>query len=266
VDYHIPNAGLAGTRFWAKYGCNNQGRECRIGDQMQYWPMPPGGCPSHGCTPPVDSLFEATWGCKPGTGCSGSPTTWFDTSQVDGYTIPYKLNATGATNKCDCAGSKCGFKGVDASRLSLQNCPTNEDLTAGGQKSIRTPAGASVDLKSVDLRIIDKNTREVLGCMSPCKKLNMGLGQNEGSGATMWMCCPTPNPSNCLTAQGCVTSAACRTGPVARTKYVAEVHKSAPGVYSYSYDDGVGLHACPAGTVTYTMEFCPNGSSYPLKL
>jgi len=84
VDYTVPDTGLSGSRFWAKYGCDAYGKNCQIGDQMQYWPNPPGGCPAGGCTPPVDSLFEATWGCRPGTSCnSGNPTTWFDTSQVD---------------------------------------------------------------------------------------------------------------------------------------------------------------------------------------
>jgi len=83
VDYVIPAEGLEGTRFWAKYGCDNNGKNCIIGDQMQYYPE--GGCPAGGCTPPVDSLFEATWGCKPGSACHAkNPTTWFDTSQVDG--------------------------------------------------------------------------------------------------------------------------------------------------------------------------------------
>lgn len=70
VDYAIPDTGLSGTRFWAKYGCDNNGQNCAIGDQMQYFPNPPGGCPPGGCTPPVDSLFEATWGCRPGSSCN----------------------------------------------------------------------------------------------------------------------------------------------------------------------------------------------------
>jgi len=268
VDYTIPATGLGGTRFWAKYGCDANGRNCLIGDQMQYWPNPPGGCPAGGCTPPVDSLFEATWGCKPGSACNAqNPTTWFDTSQVDGWTIPYKLTTVGDTSKCDCVGTKCGFSGVDASRLSMDRCPRGEDVTNGGAyASSINSNGKTVALNNIDLRIISNG--KVLGCMSPCKKLNWsppyGLGQSEDSGATMWMCCPTPNPNNCSPAQGCITPLACRNGPIEKTKFVAAVHDMAPGVYSYSYDDGVGLHACPAGVTKYTMEFCPSGSSqYP---
>lgn len=271
VDYVIPDTGLSGTRFWAKYGCDANGRNCEIGDQMQYWPNPPGGCPTGGCTPPIDSLFEATWGCKPGAGCNAqNPTTWFDTSQVDGWTIPYKLTPLGDTSKCDCDGPKCGFKGVDASTLDLARCPSNEDLTAGGNFSSVNFNGKTVSLKSVDLRVIDDQKR-VIGCMSPCKKLNWsppyGLGQSEDKGAAMWMCCPTPTPNNCKPSNGCVLPDVCRAGPIEQTKFVDAVHTMAPGVYSYSYDDGVGLHACPAGIVKYTMEFCPAGSStYPLQL
>jgi len=271
VDFTIPDTGLPATRFWAKYGCDDNGRNCVIGDQMQYWPNPPGGCPAGGCTPPVDSLFEATWGCRPGSSCnSANPTTWFDTSQVDGWTIPYKLTPVGDTSRCDCVGDKCGFKGVDATTLDLHSCPSGEDLSGWGNWSSVNVNGKAVSLRSVDLRIIDKSNR-VIGCMSPCKRLNWsppyGLGQDEGKDAAMWMCCPTPTPNNCNPAQGCILPNTCRQGPIESTQFVDAVHKMAPGVYAYSYDDGVGLHACPAGVVKYTMEFCPSGSSqYPLQL
>jgi len=267
VDYTIPDTGLGGSRFWAKYGCDAYGKNCLVGDQMQYWPNPPGGCPAKGCTPPVDSLFEATWGCRPGTGCnSQNPTTWFDTSQVDGWTIPYKLTPNGDTSGCDCNGPNCGFSGVDASRLDLANCPRNEDLSMGGINPSVSVLGVNTSLSSVDLRII--NNGQVLGCLSPCKRLNWGvpygLQQDESSGSTLWMCCPTPTPDNCSPSNGCVSPLACRAGPIEKTQFVKAVHSMAPGIYSYSYDDGVGLHACPAGVVTYTMEFCPAGSAaYP---
>jgi len=267
VDYTVPDTGLSGSRFWAKYGCDSNGQNCAIGDQMQYWPNPPGGCPSGGCTPPVDSLFEATWGCRPGSSCNAAnPTTWFDTSQVDGWTIPYKLTPLGDTSQCDCIGTNCGFKGVDASTLDVRKCPSGEDLSANGNYTSVNVLGQNVQLKSVDLRIIKNG--QILGCMSPCKRLNwgvpFGLQQPEDSGSPMWMCCPTPTPSNCSPSNGCITPTACRAGPIENTQFVAAVHAMAPGVYAYSYDDGVGLHACPAGVTKYTMEFCPSGSAqYP---
>jgi len=267
IDYTVPDTGLSGSRFWAKYGCDSNGQNCAIGDQMQYWPNPPGGCPSGGCTPPVDSLFEATWGCRPGSSCnSANPTTWFDTSQVDGWTIPYKLTPVGDTSGCDCNGPNCGFKGVDASTLDVKKCPSGENLSANGNFSSVNVLGQLVGLNSVDLRIIKNG--QILGCMSPCKRLNWGvpygLQQSEDTGSTMWMCCPTPTPSDCSPSKGCVSPNVCRAGPIENTQYVAAVHAMAPGVYAYSYDDGVGLHACPAGVTKYTMEFCPAGSAaYP---
>jgi hypothetical protein len=111
----------------------------------------------------------------------------------------------------------------------------------------------------VDLRVMSGG--KVVGCMAPCKRLNYGqphgFNQSESVDPTMMMCCPTPDQSNCRLDQGCVTPAACKAGPVASTQYVRGIHSMAPGVYAYSYDDGVGLHACPAGRVVYEMEFCP---------
>jgi len=259
VDYVIPATGLSGTRFWAKYGCDANGKNCKIGDQMQYYPE--GGCPAKGCTPPIDSLFEATFGCKKGSSCANSsPTTWFDTSQVDGYTIPYKVTLNGETNKCDCTSSGCGLKTIDATRLDLAKCPSGENLSAGG--AVLNQNGRS--LTNVDLRLIDKDSNSVLGCLSPCKKLSWEWGLNEGTVPTLYYCCPTPNPANCQIGQGCISSEGCRNGPVINTQFVNSIHQMAPGIYTYAYDDGVGLHACPAETVTYTMEFCPAGSGvYP---
>lgn len=267
ITYNIPDTGASGTRFWAKYGCDSNGKNCLIGDSMQYWPNPPGGCPTGGCQVPVDSLFEATFGCKPGTSCnSASPTTWFDTSQVDGWTLPYRLTLYGATNQCDCTASGCpNLTVVDGSHLDLANCPTNEDASANG----KYPTSGGRNMSGLDLRLIANN--QVIGCMSPCKKLNYGppagYGLSEGTIPTLYMCCPTPNPSNCLLSNGCILPNDCRAGPIANTQFVKAVHSMAPGVYAYSYDDGVGLHACPAGTVQYQMEFCPAGSAtYPLQL
>ncbi|PRP86477.1 hypothetical protein PROFUN_05259 [Planoprotostelium fungivorum] len=266
LEYNIPNEGAEGTRFWAKYGCDESGRNCLIGDSMQYWPQPPGGCPDGGCHIPIDSLFEATWGCKPGTPCSQkNPTTWWDTSQVDGWTIPYKVLLFGDTGRCDCDVGNCkNLTSVDGSRLDLRKCPTNEDASWNG----RFPAFNGKSMNNLDLRYIKNNM--VLGCMSPCKKLTygapFGYGFNEGTLPSLYMCCPTPDPQNCRVEQGCIGPHDCRAGPIEDTQFVKAVHAMAPGIYSYSYDDGVGLHACPAGVVKYQMEFCPAGSTpYPLK-
>jgi len=260
ANYSIPAAGLASTRFWAKYGCNNVGADCLTGDQVPNPHIYPGGCPSTGCTPPLDSLFEATWGCKLGSGCPGgsSKVTWFDTSQVDGWTMPYRLQITGDT-QCDCTGSGCtNLQYVDASHLNTADCPTGEDMSLYNKYP---------QYNREDLRLI-KNGK-VVACMSPCKKFALppvqgGLGVPEGSMPAVYYCCPTPNPNNCQPQNGCMTPTACRAGPVGSTGYVKTVHSETTGIYAYSYDDGVGLHTCPAAGTRYIMEYCPPGSpGYP---
>jgi len=267
IGYNIPDTGADGTRFWAKYGCNADGRNCLIGESQQYWPNPPGGCPPGGCHIPVDSLFEATWGCKPGAACNGqNPTTWFDTSQVDGWTVPYKVNLFGDTGRCDCDVGQCrNLTVIDGSKLDLKRCPTGDDASWGG----RYPSFQGKSMSGLDLRVISNGL--LLGCMSPCKKLTygapQGYGINEGTIPAVYMCCPTPNPANCRIDQGCIMPKECREGPIEQSQFVKAIHDMAPGIYSYSYDDGVGLHTCPAGVVKYQMEFCPPGSTdYPIKI
>jgi len=258
VDYNIPAGGLVGTRFWAKYGCNAQGRNCAIGDQVPY---DDGTCPPTGCTAPIDSLFEATWGCHPGSTCNNNltPVTWYDTSQVDGFTLPYQVVVKGDTSGCDCAGKNCT---LDASKLDLMFCPKTENLSVNGQ----FPADSGGhSLTSVDLRVLSADGKYVVGCISPCKKLNWMWHQNEGSKPTLFYCCPTPSPNNCDQNAGCITADACRNGPVEQSQWVSAIHRMAPGIYSYAYDDGVGLHTCPAEKVMFEMTFCPPGSAtYPL--
>ena len=171
--FAIPGEGLAGSRFWAKTGCDDTGYNCIIGDQV---PDPMGRCPLHGCTPPVDSLFEATWGCtlSDASACAVNPSapsqrlgrmTYLDTSQVDGYTLPYRVEFHGDTAHCDCdAGGHCkGTASIDASNLRLDDCPSDDDLSEAG----RFPEYATTDLR---LRV----GGEVVACMSPCKRLNAG--------------------------------------------------------------------------------------------
>jgi len=265
LPFTIPDLGLPSTRFWAKFGCDASGANCLIGDQdTNFVIYPNGGCPPDGCQPAVDSLFEATWGCKLGVACPGGVvgTTWFDTSQVDGWTIPYKLLLTGDT-QCNCGPTGCmDLTEIDATHLRLGDCPSGEDMSYYGQFS---------QYKSVDLRIIRNDT--VVACNSPCKKFTEaavqgGLDIFEGNMPAEYYCCPTPNAGACDPAAGCVTSAACRAGPISSSQYVKNVHKDTNGlIYAYSYDDLNGLHTCPSAGVYYEMQFCPPGSPpYPYPL
>ena len=237
-DYAIPDAGVASVRFWPKTGCDASGHACAIGDSGEGGGKP---CPSTGCQPPVDSKFEATF-----ASIGGSDQTWYNLSQVDGYTLPFAVHPFGAGAEVgSCVSSDC-------SQLSLDGCPSDDDLGASYMHE--------------DLRIRD-GAGNVIACAAPCKKINYpapyGHGQPENVDPGLHMCCPTPiDPAsgNCTAANGCMTSEACRDGSdpasVVRTGYVAALHRMCPSAYAFSYDDANGLHACPPDT-RFEVTFCP---------
>lgn len=137
--YSIPNRGLPSTRFLPKTGCNLYGNNCDLQS------MPP--CPLQGCDLPVDTKFEASWGCLYATGneavdhtrCAltgqGHPSTyqdWWDGSAVDGWTLPFTVlvedNGRGLTPNAVSSSDQCGnvvCAMLDAEKL----CPTDEFLT-----------------------------------------------------------------------------------------------------------------------------------------
>lgn len=238
-EFAIPDQGLAATRFWAKWGCDDKGMNCKIGDSGG----PGEACsPTAGCAPPIDSKFEATFGCLPGskTACAHNPSDptqpldavdWWDVSQVDGWTLPYKVDVVGS---CPEAPST-----IDCSALSLDACPDAEELGL--------PGGAE------NLRLLDPaDGKTAVGCYAPCAKLTyqqwgQGHSFTPESKQAQDYCCPTPP----------ITPAQCSGGPVEKTKYVEAVHRLCPSVYAYAYDDGVGLAKCPAGTRYDVTFYCP---------
>jgi len=137
--YSIPNRGLPSTRFLPKTGCSEDGNGCDVQS------MPP--CPPEGCDLPVDTKFEASWGCVHASGdpaqdrqrCAltgqGNPSTfqdWWDGSAVDGWTLPFSVlvddGGHGLTPD-DSSGSPsiCGnvvCANLDAAKL----CPKDEYL------------------------------------------------------------------------------------------------------------------------------------------
>ena len=237
--FDIPDEGLAATRFWAKWGCDKTGSNCKIGQSGG----PGEGCPADGCAPPIDSKFEASFGCLPSVKserCAVNPslpsehlgsTDWWDVSQVDGWTLPYKVKVVG-----DCPAAP---DTIDCSRLSLTSCPNKEDLGLKGGPST--------------LRLFDLNNHsEVTGCYSPCAKLtNSQWGQGHAftpdAPEARDFCCPTPP----------IEPDKCSSGPVGKTSYVKAVHELCPSVYAYAYDDGIGLAQCPAGTRYEVTFYCP---------
>jgi len=233
IKYSIPD-GLASTRFWPKMFCNGNGQECLLGDSGG----PGQQCAGIGCAPPVDSKFEATWG-KAGGDCATDAHScdWWDTSGVDGFTLPYKVELS------DSCKSKGGVE-IDCSQLTVDQCPTSEDVQNVG---------------NVDLTLRHPSNQQVVGCYSPCAKLttsnwNNPLGTHSPpDDIANPYCCPTPP----------VSSEQCRAGPADTMEYTQLIHAQCPHVYGYAYDDAVGLQTCPQDTIyTWTL-YCPAGGSPP---
>eukprot|EP01065_Artemidia_motanka_P021307 TRINITY_DN2547_c0_g3_i1.p1 TRINITY_DN2547_c0_g3~~TRINITY_DN2547_c0_g3_i1.p1 ORF type:complete len:451 (+),score=108.88 TRINITY_DN2547_c0_g3_i1:74-1426(+) len=258
VAFDIPKEGLASTRFWPLARCASDGTTCQIGGSVGSTNgLPP--CDAVGCAPPVDSKFEATWGCKLSESeCGHIPAEtgggtlkgddYFDVSLVDGFTLPYKLEFDGGCEPQNRLGKRVHSWSADQLNY-MTMCPSSEDL----------------DGKSgLDLRVYHPGSRKVVGCSSPCSRLTIPNWQktpyqfpNAGDDAKMY-CCPAGS-----LGPGQETPRRCEEGPVATTKFVESVHCYAPDVYAYSYDDGVGNFRCPPTTV-YTMTFfCPPDGGGP---
>jgi hypothetical protein len=242
-DYNIPAGGLQTVRVWPKVGCDGSGHNCVMGDNGEGGGRP---CPATGCQPPLDSKFEVTFSA---TGTAQS--TFYNLSQVDGYTLPFKVVPKGAgAEGGSCVTSDCG-------KLLLDQCPGDEDMSGGGSFS----AFAHEDLR---VRGADGKT---IACMAPCKKWSYpapyGLGKSESADPGLHLCCPTPiDPASgqCTADRGCISPDQCRSPAdprsVEHTDYVAAIRRMCPSAYSYSYDDDAGLHACPS-TVGFEVTFCP---------
>lgn len=224
LDYPLPNAKVESLRLWPKTGCDAGGRNCDIGESRA-------PCSAQGCQPPIESKFEATFASAEtcGDNKNADCVTWYNASQVDGYTLPYAIYPK---------GNKEGVNGCEVSRcdIDVNTCPSDE----------------LIDGRSYDLKVIGKNSKQVVGCIAPCKKLNYpapwGEGKSEASPGVDFMCCPTPP----------ITPGACSAGPIEKTKYVNHIRNVCKNVYTYAYDDANGLHTCSA-TTKFEVVFCPKG-------
>mmetsp|Transcript_98714 Transcript_98714/g.247365 ORF Transcript_98714/g.247365 Transcript_98714/m.247365 type:complete len:470 (+) Transcript_98714:75-1484(+) len=226
--FHTPD-GLSGTRYWAKMRCDAHGDRCEIGESGG-----PGQTCNEtlGCAPPVDTKFEASFGA--------GGVDWVDVSLVDGWTLPFKFHMS---KKCSAGdGDRKVHKTVDCSDLSLDDCPGVEHV-------------GNASNGPLDLRVRIPGSATVVGCYAPCSKLtytnwkNAAAKYGPADPSAREYCCPTPPES----------PRACRAGPVKTTKFVKAVHKKCPGVYGYSYDDGMGLLLCPDDTKYQMTFFCPHG-------
>ncbi|MEJ8573924.1 hypothetical protein [Microbaculum marinum] len=233
--YKIVPQGDPSTMVWAKKGCDKNGNNCKIGQTRD-------PCPASGCMPDFNSRVEATWGCT-GPGCDNS-VTYYDTSQVDGYTFPFLLRAKGSVDNDACVNVNCN-------RFSNSACPRKEDLSSNGKYP---------KYNKVDLRARDPQSGKVLGCFSPCEKMTAGksaggYGFAADDPQAILYCCPSfaNNPQKTEKVKQ-----RCLAGPVPDSDYVSFVHKACrKRAYGWAYDDVNGLHVC-GGTTRLVMKVCPD--------
>jgi hypothetical protein len=261
ITYQIPDKGLASMRFWPAYGCDGSGNNCRVG--ASGGPASLGfTCPAVGCAPPIDSKFEATFGCITGIAsgsCQGNPSgggtplgrnDWWNTSAVDGYTSGFQVRVNGycpvgAVSSGDFAGPGGPTNGlINCLNLSMSGCPTAENMSTNGQFG---------HLSSVNLRRTHPTLGGNVGCYSPAGKLTFANWGNSpvytpAAPEAQWYTCPTPP----------ISPTQCSAGPANSTQFRNYVHSVCP-TYAYAYDDGFGLSTCPASTLTtYEVTFgCP---------
>lgn len=170
-DYNINYPTLVTAfRVWPKTGCNSSGQKCNTGQQIA-------PCPNDICQPPIDSLWEGTFNYNPADSTQSGASTSFDTSLVSGFTIPFTSTVIKGSDETSAA-----CLDVDASTISLSECPTTEDLstpasqmTSFGANAFGPyttyPDGSSTPvtrtLTSVNLQSTYPTTNQVEGCMSP---------------------------------------------------------------------------------------------------
>lgn len=223
--------GLVSTRFWPKMGCvcDEIGSNCSIGDSGG----PKETCVVHAaagddysnCAPPLDTKFEATF-------ATADPSRdTVDMSLVDGYTLPFKLEASGGS----CVRNGLAFSEMDCSGLSLSQCPKAEMLNG----------------QTVDLRAFHPKTGEVSGCYSPCLRLTDDKWNTKPSAADS----PAAAPYCCAGASG--TPEVCNAGPIVQTDYVKMIHTSCPAGYGYAYDDKRATIVCSPSTEYVVTFYCP---------
>mmetsp|Transcript_42831 Transcript_42831/g.136103 ORF Transcript_42831/g.136103 Transcript_42831/m.136103 type:complete len:393 (+) Transcript_42831:82-1260(+) len=240
--------GLAGSRYWAKMGCDEQGNHCKLGGSggpTQACVI--GGSDYSQCAPPIDTKFEATWGrkgapCNPAAPSEMAGCDFVDISLVDGWTLPFKLEVLSGV----CTGkAEQHVSSLDCSGLTVDKCPKDENLGAGHE--------------TVNMVAISPHSGKPSGCYGPCLKLIddkwdnvMARGRKRDDPGVVPYCCTTPP----------MDSHSCNAGPIGSTKYVQSVHDLCPGVYGFAYDDGMGLMRCTYGHYKMTF-FCPGGEGAP---
>jgi hypothetical protein len=218
MDYDVPeNQSISATRFWPKYRCDADGQNCAFGES--------GGpglpCPPQGCSPPIDTKFEATFGASHNL-------DWYNASQVDGWTLPYDM-------KFDCQGDANNSADLNCSGLNQAACP-NQDIDG---------AGSNVSLTAFNPDFGDSYA----GCYSPCALLTYRNWNNPYSQDKS----PSSPPADKYCCGGAFdTPEMCWTGPDPDMTYTQVVHDNCD-TYAWAYDDAVGLKACQSDKITFTV-------------
>lgn len=183
-------------------------------------------CPKSGCSPPIDSKFEATFGADGGAG----RTDWYNASQVDGWTLPYRMTFT-----CGDA-SNANSGDLNCSGLKQNVCPT-QDIEGAG--------------KGVSLTATNPDKGDAYaGCYSPCALLTYNNWHQPYGLFT-----PAQSPADQYCCAGAMnTPDTCHTGPNDTMKYTEVVHSHCD-TYAWAYDDAIGLKACPSSDATFSITF-----------
>jgi hypothetical protein len=269
VEFNIPDKGISGVRFWPGYGCDANGANCAVGASggpaSLGFTCPPAPA---GCGPPIDSKFEASFGCLPpltGSQCQSNPSApgtylgsldWWNTSMVDGYTVGVKVQVTGncpAGMQADGPGGPPGGV-IDCMNVKWSDCPTTENLNPYAMMGNNAAYPNYPEYNNLNLLLKHPNTGATAGCWSPASKLttsqwNTGFTVYPPADThSQWFACPTPP----------ISVDQCHNGPAPKSKFRANVHAKC-NTYTYAYDDGVGLLTCPGNAATtYTVTFgCP---------
>jgi len=161
---------LPSLRLWARTGCNpNNEYNCVTGSCRT---DSEGTCLTAGEAPV--SLFEATLQGR----CSenGNWPDFYDSSLVDGYSLPFSVMPIGGEKMSDSSYS-CGKSTVRA--FDFHNCPYESrvyaDAIPGSNTPITSLNGRNVPSSPCFSRPLDEDCQNlVVGCRSICKSLDQG--------------------------------------------------------------------------------------------
>jgi hypothetical protein len=226
-------------------GCDVDGFKCKVGCSTG---DPGGGLVNTGYegtgyTVPLDTKFEFTFAHE-----TNPDPAWkvdsFNTSAVDGMTLPYTLEYYDATNK--------ETRVISCSMPDFA-CPGAEPV----KDSCMTQSADCKVTSEISLKYENKDG-EYLGCKSPCTHMVKGGYNSKPShqgkdglfpGPKMY-CCPGDK----------VSSKECNTGPVNLSEYCKAIHRRCitvkspnpsdvgkAAVYCQAFDDEKGLIGIPCG-------------------